>query len=1119
VGEIKTAYPLIHNKVNSPHYVTPTLRRGRLIDWLNDHADCRAVVIAAEAGYGKTTLLWQWEQETDTPCYWYKLDRSDRDWSLQISYLIEAVSQKHPGFGVGAHSMLRQLGGPGMSRPGVAAYLLAEMHERLIEPCTFIVDDWQVVASQTEVRGLWNQILRDAPATCRFVFLSRSRPHLQFARLKTHGGYGELRTDALRFSEEEIEALFRDVYSDPLDADELAEVDRRTEGWAASLQLVEVSLRERQGAAQRRAFLASITASSDTDLFAFLAEEVLDQQTDETRNFLLCTAILQQITPELAERMTGVRDGHHVLSDLEQRGLFTNRLGDPDVGYRYHGLFRDFLERRLVAERSDAEVVGLHIHAASFYETTLQWPRAIHHYLKARLQRQAARLIAKYGEEVVAEGRLGLIDEWLEQLPAKAIHDNARLSLLHGEALGTIRGEWDRAIAALMRGRDFFVRKGDRRMVALADLKSSTHWNYRGETSRSADAAKSGLMSALEEDAESQLRLRGNLAITATWLESLDRTERECIELTREAEAKGLSHFAAIGHHNLGLVQQCLGKLTDSLSNFEEADRLWNTIPSSPFGDNSDFVVTLLALGLVDRAEEAAHQGALRTRNWPRPLAEAEYGRAAVLIHRGDFDGAARVLRRVLAKREILGGLAEAVLARLIGALFLGQSDPDEIEWASQLLAVSAHDPRLSANSKTAMALAAHSQGRCSGECTEAMTEWASWGARGARFDAACGRVLLAPLVLEHRPEEVEVAVAALSSAERFGAFSYLRWWLRPFVAYAPGISQVAGGIDMLLALAALDMQFWTPGLVEILPTLPAHERTRVIEILRKLGGVEAAHHLLRIPGTDVSDARRTILRRNAGRLYLRAFGPMTIHRRGWDGPEIRVEKRRLRLMLGLLVANRHRSLTREMALETLWPDHDPASAINNLNQAVFQLRRNLGGESRDPDRPQYILSSPDTIAFDPDLIVTDLDEVRQLARLLDSASTPNDRHAAASAMLTFIRGEFLADLRYEEWAAGMQMSVAAEIRQPLLQIAAGSQEMPPHLRLRAAEVLTEFDPFDESAQVAMARTLYKMGRRAAARKLITRFAVTIEEELQASPSPEVHQALVELAGGVGAVQ
>jgi DNA-binding SARP family transcriptional activator/tetratricopeptide (TPR) repeat protein len=1114
VGEIRTAYPLIQNKVTSPHYVTPTLRRARLIEWLNHHASCRAVVVAAEAGYGKTTLLWQWEREVGFPCYWYKLDRNDRDWSLHVSYLIEAIAQRHPGFGHRAHSMLLQLGGPGSSRPGVAAFLLAEMQERLTEPCTFIIDDWQFVARQTEVRGLWNQILRDAPSTCRFIFLSRAKPQLQFARFRTHGGYGELRTDALRFTEAEIDALFRDIYADPLEATELAELDHRTEGWAASLQLVEVSLREKPSPVERRAFIQSITASSDSDLFAFLAEEVLDQQIEETRNFLLCTSILQQITPELAERMTGVRDGSQLLAELEQRGLFTNRLGDAEERYRYHGLFRDFLERRLIAERTDAEVVGLHIHAASYYETTLQWPQAIHHYLRAGLQRQAARLIAKYGEEVVAEGRLGLIDEWLDQLPPKAIRDNARLSLLHGEALGTIRGEWDAALGALERGLAFFTRKRDSRMSALAELKLSTHYLYRGDISRSLEAADRGLRDSPADDYETRLRLRGNLSITATWLESLERTERDCEALVAEAKSRGLLHYAAIGHHNLGLVQRSLGRITESLANFEEADRFWGGIPSSPFGDNADFVQALLAAGQVANAELKAIQGELRTRSWPRPNAEAAYGRAHVLVQRGEFAAALRVLRKLLAKREILGGLEEVVLVLFIQTLHLAADTSDDIEWAAELLGKAGRDPRLSAESATAVALAAHAKGRCAGECERAAQELSIWENKGARFDAACGYVQLAPLRMEHGNIARTKPLQALSAAERFGAFEYLRWWLRPYAKSAHLLMRDQGGVSQLLRVAAADLQYWLPYLVKSLPSLTETDRKDLLTLLMSNPSANVAAALSEIAGTDIAEARSAILRTTAERLYIRAFGPLTIHRGHWDGEQVRVDKKRLRLLLGLLVANRHRTLSRDVALESLWPDHDPAGGVNNLNQAVFQLRRHLDAGSRDPDRPQYVVSNLDAIALDGELVITDLEEVRRLAGRLEGATTGSDRQTAAVAMLALIRGEFLADLRYEDWTAGIQQSVAAEVRGPLLQIAmASAPEIPPHVSLRAAEVLTEFDPFDESAQVAMARKLYEMGRRAAARQLLAHFATSVEEELQAPASQEVQEALADLAG------
>ena len=172
MSDNNVAYPLILNKVASPRYATPVLRRSRLLTWLSEVSSCRAVVIAADAGYGKTHLSVGWGTGVDFPCYWYKLDRTDRDWTFHISYLIEAIGKRHRGFGQRANSMLQQMGGPGSSQPGVAAYLLAERCTRLSpRPFTFFIDDWQYVNSVTEVRGLWNQILRDAPPTCRFIFL------------------------------------------------------------------------------------------------------------------------------------------------------------------------------------------------------------------------------------------------------------------------------------------------------------------------------------------------------------------------------------------------------------------------------------------------------------------------------------------------------------------------------------------------------------------------------------------------------------------------------------------------------------------------------------------------------------------------------------------------------------------------------------------------------------------------------------------------------------------------------------------------------------------------------------------------------------------------------------
>ena len=178
MSEIQHAYPLILNKVASPHYATPLLRRARLITWMNEASNCRAVVLAADAGYGKTTLLWQWEREVSVPVLLVQArpDRPGLDVPHQLPDRGDQPSATRASEDGRTRCSSRWGEVPGSSRPGVAAYLLAEMHQRLTEPCTFIIDDWQYVNAVTEVRGLWNQILRDAPPTCRFVFASRVKP-------------------------------------------------------------------------------------------------------------------------------------------------------------------------------------------------------------------------------------------------------------------------------------------------------------------------------------------------------------------------------------------------------------------------------------------------------------------------------------------------------------------------------------------------------------------------------------------------------------------------------------------------------------------------------------------------------------------------------------------------------------------------------------------------------------------------------------------------------------------------------------------------------------------------------------------------------------------------------
>ena len=295
--------------------------------------------------------------------------------------------------------------------------------------------------------------------------------------------------------------------------------------------------------------------------------------------------------------------------------------------------------------------------------------------------------------------------------------------------------------------------------------------------------------------------------------------------------------------------------------------------------------------------------------------------------------------------------------------------------------------------------------------------------------------------------------------------------------------------------------------LVEILSRLSAESRRALLDALLRHGNRELTERLREIPGDDIADTYRQLVHQQAPRLYVRSFGSLAVHRGGWHGPLVHVRKRRLRSLLAVLVAHAGQTLTRDMVLDLLWPDSDPAAAVNNLNQTVFQLRRLLDPGYRDGRSPAYLISNSETVQFNSDLVRTDLHEFRRLAHRR-SGSTFGTASGAEDA-LDLIRGEFLSDVRYEDWAWTLATVVHNEVRTLLMPVAAGKTRLDnQELGVRAACALLTLDPLDEWAQIAVAEQLAASGRRAAGRESLIQFARRAREELDEDPSEALIAAL-----------
>src|SRR5438093_8590852 len=396
-------YPVQLSKVQAPPLRDETLARDRLLDWLSVKIHRRVVLLVAEAGYGKTTLLADFSRRTRVRVLWFRLDRGDRDWVGFIAHLVAAIRVHLPGFGSATAALLRETVTSAPSLETVLDTFLRELGGLPNDPTAFVFDDVHLVDDSPDVKQVLRELLQRGPERMSFVFASRREPPIRLARLRALGEVAELGTDDLRFDVAETERLFRETYEMRLEPSVLAELSRRTEGWAASLQLVRAALHDRN-AAEVRTFISSLSGA-EGHLYEYLAEEVVGDLPPELQQFLMRTSLLETVDLKLGPVAAGIseEETRAMIEEGERHGLFGR--GGPSTSdvARTHPLVRDFLQARLVRSVGEMGLRKLDLDVARAAEA-IDWQVAVRHYVRGGEGDEARRVLGSAIEQILATG-------------------------------------------------------------------------------------------------------------------------------------------------------------------------------------------------------------------------------------------------------------------------------------------------------------------------------------------------------------------------------------------------------------------------------------------------------------------------------------------------------------------------------------------------------------------------------------------------------------------------------------------------------------------------------------------------------------------------------------------
>lgn len=1055
------AEQVLKAKLVPPRLRRHTLVRPRLQERLAEALDVPLTILQAGPGYGKTTALVSFLAEAPCRAVWYTLTPDDLHPFPFLLHLIYALRIAFPEVGGRALQLLQQGEGPNRSWAHVVDALTSDLltgaqHELLI-----VLDDFHNVDEGDQVVALVEQFIEHMPHHVHLVLATRRRPPLgSLPRWRALADVVELTEQDLAFTPAEVEALFLDQYGVGLTSEQTAALARRTEGWIIALQLAWQGLRK---GSTLQDFWEGRPKNLDT-LFNYLAHEVLDRQRPFVRRFLLTTSVLERLQPPVCDLLVGEPGSDRVLQALEENGLFIQAVGDGE--FRYHQLFHQFLRTQA---RQDREAWRTHhLTAARYYLEAGCAEVAAGHFAEVGEYDLAAGAILKAADGMINAGRVEALGAFLSRLPQETFSRLPELLLRCGD-VARLTSRFDDALAYYGQATEKYGALGDARGRCLALM---------GEARVYLDTISPGKADDVLAEAQ-------QLAHALTEYERADLMALLAENETNRGRPTDAARFASLAAAGAGArvddlleVRALLrtGRLSEAMRALTRLSRQGLAGASRAHREVPLLISYIAALmGDVPLARTGAEEGIRLGQEKRSPFVEG-----------------VGLMRRAHALQ--LNPLApdEAVAAEYQAAIALMEKINVTRGKAEPLAGLSLFYGHRAGN----WAQAEHHGLEAARIARAACDNW---------FHGYCLLSLGASAAALDRPEADgylrQAEQAFTQTADPYG-LTMTRLWQALLAHRRRDRDAFAAALQAALATAQeQDYGFlftrrtlFGPQDPQVLIPLLHEARQRSIQaayatrLLAEMKVADPEHH----PGYTLR--LRTLGTFQAWR------GMQEITRREW-------RREKARQLLQLFITHRGKLLQREQIMELLWPEADPAVAQRDFRVALNSLLTAL-----EPDRPAranpfYIVREGQAYGLNPQSgYWLDADQFERLAAHGLACGEQRQEAQARESLsqaVELYQGDFLAELRYEDWCSEERERLQVLYLRSLEWLAQDAARQGLYEKcVRLCDLILATDHTWEEAYRLLMYSHFRLGNRALALRTYERCVQNLQEELGISPMP-----------------
>src|SRR5512139_1118850 len=416
--------PISKTKIIVPHRRPELLSRTRLLESLKALLDNKLLLLSAPAGYGKTSLLIDLASHVRMPVCWLSLDLLDRDPQRFLAYLIASLSERFPGVGETSRVQLHQLRSIEEDAEAILVTLTNELYYKAENDFLLIIDDFHLLDEAPIIASLLNRFLQLVDENCHLLLSSRTLPELDDVTLMVaREQVAGLSHVDLAFVPREVQALYAQNHHQHLSDEMASEFVEQTGGWITGMVLSN---------------LPGVARVSGVDTFAYLGRQVLDQQPEEVRLFLLRTSLADEFSSDFCEMVLGPLFPHQeswytLMGWILEKNLFVLPVGADGRWLRYHPLFREFLQIRLREERPQ-EVPPILQRMVMAYEKAGEWEKA-YFTCKQLNDPKALVLVVERAGTPMLQTALVTLEGWINALPPSMLRTRPGLISLRGPLL------------------------------------------------------------------------------------------------------------------------------------------------------------------------------------------------------------------------------------------------------------------------------------------------------------------------------------------------------------------------------------------------------------------------------------------------------------------------------------------------------------------------------------------------------------------------------------------------------------------------------------------------------------------------------------------------------------